>query len=276
MSSGPLAAIDVFSNKVLMYKKCLDLGVKVKNFCLLTEYKPGELRFPLILKRNVEKGLMEYKCCKIDDESHLFEISKEIPVESQKYLLLQECIGEEFSDIDFRGYIHRGKVIGYAVMHEVRCHPAGVSSYIEEITDKGIVDSIYDDVAKLLNGSSFTGFLDIDIKCNLSTGEAYILDFNPRSPASLSAWVFKYRRKDLIELFMNIDNPKSLVPVNTAIKWCNLARDYRARKKNHEKLKLRDILKLKLDLWDCCDPLPFLLHPLWILNRKLFKEKVFE
>ena len=270
VNSGPLDAVDLFSNKALMYKKCSDLGIRVKKFCLLEEYKSGMLQFPLILKRNVEKGLMEYKCCKIEDESHLHEIAKGIPEESQKYILLQECIGDKFCDIDFRGYVHNGKIIGFAVMNEVRCYPAGVSSYIQEISDKRIVDPIYDEVERLLDGSGYTGFFDIDMKCNLSTGEAYILDFNPRSPASLSSWVFKYRRKDLIELFKNIDNPKRLIPLNTSIKWCNFSRDFRARKKNCEKYRLRDIINLKFDVWDNHDPLPFLLQPLWILIRKIY------
>ena len=200
----------------------------------------------------------------------MHEIAKGIPEESQKYILLQECIGDKFRDIDFRGYVHNGKIIGFAVMNEVRCYPAGVSSYIQEISDKRIVNPIYDEVERLLDGSGYTGFFDIDMKCNLSTGEAYILDFNPRSPASLSSWVFKYRRKDLIELFKNIDNPKRLIPLNTSIKWCNFSRDFRARKKTCEKYRLRDIINLKFDVWDNHDPLPFLLQPLWILIRKIY------
>lgn len=273
--SGPLEAIDFFSNKALMYKRCLDLGIKVKNFCLLSEYRSGMLSFPLILKRNVEKGLMEYKCCKVSDEKQLSEIVRTIPEHSQKYIILQECINDTFEDVDFRGYVHKGKIIGYSVMREIRCYPAGVSSYIEELTDKEMVAYIHNDVLKLLDGTNFSGFMDIDLKCNFNTGESFVLDFNPRSPASLSAWVFKYKRRDLINLFQNIDNPTELSSVNNAIRWCNLSRDYKARKK-YGKVNVWDVLNSKMDVWDAHDPLPFLLQPLWIFLRKIKKMRALQ
>ena len=128
-------------------------------------------------------------------------------------------------------------------------------------------------VTKLLEGSGFTGFMDIDLKCNFSTGESYILDFNPRSPASVSSWVFKYKRRDLVDLFRDLDHPKRLTPVTSAVKWYNLARDLKARKKTQERLNVRDVLSAKLDVWDSHDLLPFLLQPLWIVIRKIKKRR---
>ena len=271
--SGPLTAIDFFSDKAKMYQKCQESDIRTKRFCLLTDYRTSALDFPVILKRNVEKGLMDYKCVKIEDERQLYEIVSGIPDDSQQYIILQECIGPEFADIDMRGYAHGGQIIGYSVNLEARTYPDGVSSYIKEISDPQIVGPVYDQIRKLLEGSGLTGFFAIDMKCNLATGETYILDFNPRSPASVSSWVFKYKRSDLIQLFRNLDHPSPLAPVTSSVTWYNLSSDLKARKKTHEKLNVRELLGAKLDGWDAHDPLPFLLQPLWIVIRKIKKHK---
>ena len=156
-------------------------------------------------------------------------------------------------------------------MHEIRCYPAGVSSYIKEITDPNIVTPIYNDVQKLIAGTHFKGFMDIDLKCDLNTGVYYILDFNPRSPASLSAWVRKYRSEDLVKMFKNINSPSILKPAKEGIIWCNLLRDYRSRSKSKSKSSWISSLQAYQDVWCWFDPLPFIVQPVWVLIRKLQK-----
>lgn len=271
--SGPYNTLELLSNKYRMYDLARKAGLDTKRFCLLKDYAKDSLVFPVILKRNVEKpGLLDYKCVRFNSESELDGFIKKIPLDIKPYIILQECISSDFIDIDMRGYIHDGVIIGSSIVNEIRTFPEGVPSYLEEINDEIICQKVEQSISNLLRDTHFTGFIGIDLKYNLKTNECYILDINPRSPASITSWIYKYKRKDLINLFKNISNPVKLVPLVNNIKWACLNREFQAWTKGKQRVPWLQTFKAKFDVWDKFDPLPFIAMPFCVVLRILKKK----
>jgi predicted ATP-grasp superfamily ATP-dependent carboligase len=259
--SGPLGVVKMLGIKDQCYdffKKC---GLSSKRYTLLSDYKSGDLSFPVILKRNVERRDLEsrYKCVKLNTEQELLDFTQTVPAEIRNYLILQECIDDDFVDLDWRGYVHGGDVKGCALIQELRTYPEGIPTYLEEISDSEIYESVTKRISDVLKSLNYTGFIGIDIKYRKSDKEMYILDVNPRIPASVSSWLYKYKETDLIEFFKHIENPPMLNAVRT-IRWVNVARDIQARVKKRDYSNLIKSLTAKKDVWSWNDPIPFILN----------------
>lgn len=259
--SGPLSVVKMLGIKDQCYdffKKC---GLSSKRYTLLSNYKSGSLSFPVILKRNVERRDLEsrYKCVKLNTEQELLDFTQTVPSEIREYLILQECIDDEFIDLDWRGYVHEGDVKGCALIQELRTYPEGIPSYLEEVSDSEVYESVTKQISDVLKPLNYTGFIGIDIKFRKTDKEMYILDVNPRIPASVSSWLYKYSESELINFFKNIDNPPTLKPFRT-VRWVNLARDIQARVKKHDYSNLIKSLTAKKDVWSWDDPVPFILN----------------
>lgn len=270
--TGPMSALEMLTDKKKMYTNVSLAGLDTKRYCLLEEYTPKCIEFPIVLKRNIEKpGMMAYKCVKLNSEKELLDFAFSIPSELKPYILLQECISDDFKDLDFRGYIHNGKIIGYALVQEVRCYPEGVPSYLEEINNELLCNKIEQKLSAFFKVCGVRGFIGVDLKYNESTDECYILDVNPRPPASISSWVLKYSRKDLIHFFANIDNPEPLLPRRRNVKWANVNREYQVWSRAHLRFSWWQTICAKHDVWDSKDPLPYLLQPYYVIHRLLCK-----
>jgi len=268
--SGPLDVIKMLGIKDQCYDFFKNCGLPSKRYTLLSNFTEGSLAFPVILKRNVERRDLEarYKCVKLNTEQELSEFVKTVPSDIHDCLILQECIEDDFIDLDWRGYVHQGDVKGCALIEELRTYPEGIPSYLEEVTDKGIYESVTKQISDVLKPLNYTGFIGIDIKFRNSDKMMYILDVNPRIPASVSSWLYKYDEKELIEFFKNIDNPPVLTTGKT-VKWVNLARDITARKKKHDYSDILKSFTAKKDVWSWKDPLPFILNVSMTLVRLL-------
>ena len=259
--SGPLDVINMLGIKDKCYDFFKSCGLPNKKYMLLSDYKQGSMTFPVILKRNLERRDLEakYKCVKLDTEVELKAFIKTVPVELYECLILQECIEDDFIDIDWRGYVHHGDVKGCALVKELRTYPEGIPCYLEEISDKVICCNITTYMRDILKPLDYTGFIGIDIKYRESDKTVYVLDVNPRIPASVSSWLLKYDEYELIEFFKRIDNPPVL-KTGKYIRWTNVARDIQARKKKNDYSGIWKTLTAKKDVFSWSDPLPFILN----------------
>lgn len=259
--SGPLDVINMLGIKDKCYDFFKSCGLSSKKYMLLSDYKQGSITFPVILKRNLERRDLEakYKCVKLDTEVELEAFIKTVPVELYECLILQECIEDDFIDIDWRGYVHHGDVKGCALVKELRTYPEGIPCYLEEISDKVICCNITTYMRNILKPLDYTGFIGIDIKYRESDKTVYVLDVNPRIPASVSSWLLKYDESELIEFFKRIDNPPVL-KTGKYIRWTNIARDIQARKKKKDYSGIWKTLTAKKDVFSWSDPLPFILN----------------
>lgn len=259
--SGPLDVINMLGIKDKCYDFFKICGLPSKRYMLLSDYKKGCMTFPVILKRNLERRDLEakYKCVKLNSEDELAEFIKTVPAELFECLILQECIEDDFIDIDWRGYVHHGEVKGCALVQELRTYPEGIPSYLEEISDSETCNNVTTYMRDILKPLDYTGFIGIDIKYRESDKTVYVLDVNPRIPASVSSWLLKYDEDELIDFFKHIDNPPVL-KTGKYIRWTNVARDIQARRKKKDYSGIMKSLTAKKDVFSWTDPLPFILN----------------
>lgn len=270
--AGPLEAVKLLSDKRAMYALCGRCGLETAPYELLSDYITDSIKRispPLVLKRNVEKpGLYAYKCIKIDTTEQLQQIIVTLAVDPAD-LILQECIGDDFIDVDLRGYVHEGRLCGCALVDEVRTYPSGVPSFLREIGDPAICGPVEAKVEAVLAQTGYTGFIGIDLKYRPRDGRLYILDINPRPPASLSSWVYKYSEASLRRFFARLDEPPMLDERCRNVQWCNLKRDLQARAHDRDYTGIGQSFSARKDVWDLHDPLPFLLSPFFLVWRKI-------
>ena len=273
ISSGPIEALNIVANKHKFYEFCKANGIPTVPNVVFPQYEPGCLKFPIVVKHNVESVIIKEKCKIIDSEDALRIFVSGVPNEIRNHLVLQEYIDKDFIEIDYRGYIENGCVIGRSIVESLRMKPIGVSSYLEEITDKGILNVVDKTANKIFEKLHYSGFVGMDIKYRKTDGMLYILDFNPRAPGSFSEWVMKYDKKDLIKLFSSDYPVNILIPKRQNIRWVNLIRDLRARKEQGDWKGLYKSFTAKYDVWDIKDPLPFLLMWPYMIFRWLMNKK---
>lgn len=266
--SGPIEALNMLADKSLMYEHCRSLGLPTVHDVILPQYKTGCLQFPVVIKHNIESVYIDEKCIKCCNEKELNQQLLRLPIAIQSYMILQEYIGSDFKGLDFRGFIQHGKVVGYSVVESIREKPIGVSSYLVEVSDPIVLDTIYGMVKVLLAGTDYTGFIGMDLKYRPTDGKCYILDVNPRTPSSISAWLDKYDDKDLLAFFKEETPSKELRPKRERIRWVNLSRDFQARKKENDWKGVWKSLTATWDIWDKHDPWPFILWLPYIVIRK--------
>ncbi len=272
VSSRPIEALNVLANKCDMYNYCRELGLPTVKDVVYPEYEEGSIKYPIVVKHNVESIHIENKCVKVDNEEDLKNVIESIPKQSRPYLILQEYIGADFIELDFRGYVDHGCIVGYSVVESLRAEPIGISTCLEEVTDATILTTIEAMTKKILADLDYTGFVGMDMKYRKTDGMCYILDINPRAPSSLSEWVMKYERRDLDKLFSGEALMTSLTPIRAGISWVNIFRDLKARRKHHDWKDLWKLVTAKYDVWDKHDPMPFIMMLLLTLYRKIRRQ----
>lgn len=269
--SSPLSWVDLFSTKNKMYDYTRTFGVKTMPYKLLTEYKHGDLKFPLILKRNVE-FFLSFKTKIVKDEEDFDKFIKEMPDEP-KYVIVQEIV-QDLSQIDLalHAYIHEGEIMGAFVVKEVRHCPPGISTFLRE-SDAHTSGIIIEKSKEFLSQTNFTGFIQIDYKYIVKTDTPIIMDINTRTPASHSAFHTKF--SNWREFYASIpDKPCKLIPKNKRITWISIIGDIRARFKERNFKGVGECIGASWDVFCIQDPLPFIMWPIIPTIhrlRKLFK-----
>lgn len=272
VKSGPIEAINTLADKHEMYNLCRSLDIPTVRDVIYPQYTSGCINFPIVIKHNVESIWIAEKCVKVDNEEDMFKVINKIPEKIRRYLILQEFIDKDFIEVDFRGYVHNGRIIGWSLVESIRSKPIGISSYLEEITEPQILETVKTMTDKIFSALDYTGFVGMDMKYRRKDGMCYILDVNPRTPASISEWVMKYNRKDLRQLFSSAE-PQPLEVKKIGVRWVNLNRDFLARRDQHDWKNIWKSLSAKYDLWDSHDPLPFFMMWIFTAIRRIKKQK---
>ena len=270
--AGPCSAIIKLSNKLYVYRHFYGHKYEGIKYCLVSDYcQQTNMRFPIILKRNVElPHLYQYKYQEFYSSEELENFIDKIPNDFKKDLILQEKIDGECEDLDMRGYACKGQIIGYSIVKEIRSFPAGVPSYLEEVSDRELLDKIDLKVSSLIREVKYTGFFGIDIKYDLVSGDLHILDINSRPPASVSSWLYKYSKEDRLHFARNITSP-SILPVGKIIRWTNVIRDLKARQESHNYSDLYKVVTASKDLKWPGDMAPYYLSYFYFLRNFFYR-----
>ena len=271
--SGPLLWIDILGTKNVMYDYAQSHGITTKNHILMKDYQPGSLRFPVVLKRNIEH-LLSFKTFVAKDEGELDSFVKSIDgVDSVSDIIVQEMVESPSTDLSFHGFASNGTILGGISFEEVRHHPTGISSYLEELDENGSA-MLKEKAVALLKDTNFTGFFQIDFKYLPSSKELFIMDVNTRPPGSHNA--FHHKFSNWKEFYSSITGtPVRLIPKKKRIRWINVLRDHLAiHKDGLPGSTLKCAMRSYWDVFDWADPWPFCFSVLQIVHQRI-EQKIF-
>lgn len=251
----------LIANKDALIKSCRQWGVKFP-----MEYAVEDLShasFPLAIKPNIKRGHSPIP--KINFVENKSELEAFIAYASargvtKEELIFQQCVlGDNSCEYGYGGYFIKGKPIIDCCFVQARQYPQGVSCYTIEVMDENIRREIRNVANPFLLHTSYSGFLQYDLKRDCRTGEIYVLDVNPRPWGSISMLTAKCSPNGLfsneqvestnqvcwrfpLKEIMALRNPK-----NVSYSVCR-----KLRKKRR---------KMVVDLWDKKDLKPFLMQP---------------
>lgn len=253
VSSSPLHWIDTLTTKHLMYEYISRCGAKTTPYCLLKDYHEGMLRFPLILKRDIE-FVLSFKTKRVNTQEEMGAFVKGMP-DNPEYIIVQEMVSPEARDLSLHAYVHKGAILGSVAFEEVRHYPTGISSYMEEMP-ADVSQSLHSEAEKLLGRTDYCGFAQIDFKY-LPDGTAIIMDINTRTPGSHSAFHCKF--SNWKNFYAGLpDNPVKLIPRKKRVRWINFVRDFVGTKaKGKMSQTFKDMFGAHWDVFDWNDPRPF-------------------
>lgn len=269
VSSCPLSWIDLLTTKHRMYTYAAQCGIDVAPFRKLHDYQPGELHFPLILKRDIE-FVLSFKTKRVNTQEEMNAFVKGMP-DNPEYVIVQEMVSPEAKDLSLHAYVHNGIILGSVAFEEVRHYPTGISSYMEEMP-ADISELLHLEADKLLGQTDYCGFVQIDFKY-LPDGTAIIMDVNTRTPGSHSAFHCKFSNwKDFYASLP--DKPVKLIPRKKRVRWINFVRDFVGTKaKGQMSQTFKDMFGAHWDVFDWNDIRPFFKTFLLILEQAKCKNQ---
>ena len=258
--SGPYSVIEMLAHKDKMYEYAIAKGFRVARYATLDKEDVGALQFPLFLKRNYEIPLF-FKAVKINSQEEFKHYFERIPVECRKDVIAQEFINIpvcNLLNITCQGFWVEGKCAGLFVANQKRRLRKGITSYIEEITDKALHDKMSKLVFEFMGELKYYGFAEFEFMYDRKTEVLWFIEVNTRTCGLQSAIVHKF--KDLQRLVLNPYDFFELSKTDNPIHWMNIQRDIRARLENNNWKNIGDIFTSKYDILDMHDLLPFFMQ----------------
>lgn len=263
--SSPLEWIDKFTDKYQMYSWVRQYGIETASAVLLAQYKPGCLKFPLVLKRNIEH-ILSFKTQILYNQGE-FDNFISTMSDNVSHVLVQELVqGMKEKDLSYQGYLFQGKVKGRIVLEEVRHYPEGISCCLQEL-EGNLMERVIESSETFLLKTNYSGFIQIDYKYLGAEDRLIIMDINTRTPASHSAFSHKFINYN--QLFACLDEPPMLRPKKELIKWVNVVSDIKYHIKKKEYKGLFEIMFAEWDIWSWKDPSPFCMSVLQLFSNGL-------
>lgn len=263
--SSPLEWINIFTDKYQMYSWVQQYGIETVPAVPLLQYKPGCLKFPLVLKRNIEH-VLSFKIKILYNQNEFDSFVSAMP-DNASHVIVQELVqGMKEKDLSYQGYLFQGRVKGRIVLEEVRHFPEGISCYLQEL-EGNLMKRVVASSETFLLETKYSGFIQIDYKYLETEDRLIIMDINARTPASHSAFSHKFINYN--QLFTFSDEPPMLCPKKGLIKWVNVVSDIVCNIKKKEYKGLFEIIFAKWDIWSWRDPFPFCISVLQLFSNGL-------
>lgn len=261
VQSGPLPLIKLLAHKNLMYDFASSKGLKCARFVLLSDYRPGALQFPVILKRNYEIHLF-FKVKKLNSEAEFREFVKKIDKKDYQNIIVQEFITlENFLNVSYQGYFIDGEAGCVFISDQQRRLSSGITSFIKEIRDKEILEITNKAADAFYKGSGYTGFSELEFLYSIPDKTLYFIEINTRTCGLHSVLVKKY--PNLAGLYNEPGNFPAMIENTEQIQWINIARDIRARFQSRDLKHLSQFFTSYYDILDRHDLKPFIYQFLW-------------
>lgn len=257
--SGTYQTVKNLAHKDIMYQIALSKGLNVAKFFTLDKYIEGSLNYPLYIKRNYEIPLF-FKAACISSKGELNVYLNKITDKSiYQHIILQEhyCIPiNELVEISCQVYFVNGQPKGFLITDQKRRLNQGLTSIIEEITDKELLKKVIDLATNFMADIDYTGFAEFEFAYNKVTGVFFFIEVNTRTCGLQSSLNYKF--KNLKEVFLNPFNPPVLESNSEPVVWMNIMRDIKVRfEKRYFKHFIKDLFRTKYDVLDFHDMRPF-------------------
>ena len=254
----PLDKVSILSHKDLMYDFALKHGMATKPYLTLDKYKPGTLKYPIILKRNYEVPLF-FKVLRPQSEEELQAIINQIPNDNLCNVIAQEkiCIEDKhLMEVSCQGYFVEGWCCGLLIAYQKRKLKKGLTAAIEEIDDELLKSMISTQVENFMADTSYSGFAEFEYMFDKSTRDLFFLEINTRPCGEQSAMSHKF--ENIIEVLLEPNKRIQLVPKTDHLCWMNILRDIKARFERKNFHNIFDIFKSHYDVFSWRDIKPFL------------------
>jgi predicted ATP-grasp superfamily ATP-dependent carboligase len=251
----------VFRDKIATEKVARELGIPVPTSYILSEVKAGQqIDFPLILKWKRRIYGASFKTQLITSWKGLFRAQSEYSRNAE--LILQDYIeGKPEADVSLGGYYDRGKEVTSVIITQKRQfpYPNGLASFVEEYNGKGVKE-IRAIAAKILERTSYSGFVEVECRYCRRRNMVFLIEVNPR----VCGWIKVITRKSGTAWLTGKQNEN--VTSRKSVSWVNLVRDMRAiidmAQKDSKSIEWRKVIvdylrKPITDIFDIHDLMPF-------------------
>ncbi|MFW5804644.1 MAG: hypothetical protein ACOCWG_05390 [bacterium] len=258
VESGPFELIKMLSHKDKMYDFAQSRGLNCARYKLLSEYKPGDLQFPVILKRNYEIPLF-FKVKKIENEAEFLNFTSLIDIENRKHIIIQEYIDKEkILNLSIQAYLKNGKCLFSFICNQKRRLNSGITSFLEELDDTHVVRQLEKISGSFFNNTKYTGFAELEFIYTIKNEHFFFIEINTRTCGLQSTLNQKF--KNMPELFADSCKQLNIVDTKKNITWVNFARDIKARIQNRDFKNLNQFFTAKKDIFDWHDLKPFIMQ----------------
>lgn len=255
--SGPYPVIEMLAHKDKMYEYAVGKGFQVAKYATLDKADLADLTFPLFLKRNYEIPLF-FKAVKVNTPVEFQSYRERIPEENLKDVIIQEFIDipdNRLVNISCQGFWKDGKCAGIYVANQKRKLRKGITSYIEEITDKDICNRVKDLTDKFMRNLNYRGFAEFEFMHDQGDDTLWFVEINTRTCGSQSGMNYKF--SNLHDAILNPEDYCELQSAVDNLHWMNIQRDVRTRLESGNWKHLGDLFRAKYDILDWNDLMPF-------------------
>ena len=163
VSSGPYEVVEQLAHKDKMYELAINKGFTVARYVTLDKYKEGDFQYPCFMKRNYEIPLF-FKAAKIESKEMMASYIGRIKEEEKQHILVQEWINipkDDVINISAQSFYSNGVSKGHYLSSQLRRLKKGITSYIEEITDKETVSIITGLMDSFMRDLKYNHFITI-------------------------------------------------------------------------------------------------------------------
>lgn len=257
--AGPFETIEKLAHKDIMYQIAIEKGFKVAKHFTLDNFREGDLAYPIFMKRNYEIPLF-FKAAKIEEKKEYDGYMSRIKEKEKKDILVQEFINipsKNLMEITAQAFFTCGKMQGVFIANQERRLKKGLTSYIEEITDKDIHSHISTLANNFMHDLNYTGFAEFEFMYNKENKELFFVEVNTRTCGLQSSLNHKW--SNLADVLVNPHNAPVLVArSNKPLRWMNITRDIRVRLQKRDLSNILDIFRSKYDILTLKDIKPFI------------------
>ncbi len=173
-------SINKLHDKYSLSELAKELEIPSPKTCLLENFTPNELNFPIVLKPRRERGAVGIKIIKNNEEFEKFTEK----IDKKEYMAQELMSQEQYCTI---GLAKDGKLISNTIYHNLEEYPykGGFGILRESVAS----EEINKYVEKIVERENYSGFLCIDFLRDLKSSSFKITDVNPRmSPGLMIAY----------------------------------------------------------------------------------------